>query len=190
MNFFNKLIFVFLFFTAFTLTFGQSKFNGGASFNLNIPIGSFNDYAKTGIGGSIIFEYVFNEKISATVLGSYNSFNSEIPLLAVGGATYKISITSIPVLAGIRYYFNPNAFGIVIVGSTFLRANADVSNIYSKEKLSTDYNSKISAGIGGGFRTNLSEQSVFEISGVYQYVQDDFSTISLSASVIILFGNL
>jgi len=75
-----------------TLTFSQSKFNLGASFNVNIPVGGFYNIAKTGIGGSILGEYVFSEKISAVISGSFNTYNSTIPNFAVGGSTYDISI--------------------------------------------------------------------------------------------------
>jgi len=173
-----------------TLTFSQSKFNIGASFNVNIPVGGFNDIAKTGIGGSILGEYVFSEKISAAISGSFNTYNSTIPNFAVGGSTYDISLTSIPVMAGVKYYFQQNLFGIIEAGVNFIKASAEVSDIFSKEKLSTDYDNKISGGIGGGIRIDLSELSVFELAGIYRYTQDDFSTVSLSAAVIILLGNL
>jgi len=173
-----------------TTVFSQSKFNLGASFNVNFPVGAFSDIAKTGIGGSVLGEYVFTEKISAVILGSFNSYSSTIPRIAAGGSTYDISLTSIPVMAGVRYYFQPNLFATIEAGVNFIRASADVSNIYSKEKLSTDYSSKFSSGIGGGMRFDLSKQSVFEFAGTFNYVQDNFNTIYLSATVLILLGNL
>ncbi len=188
MKYFSLTILVLLFFI--TTALAQSKFNLGASFNVNFPAGSFNGIAKTGIGGSVLGEYVFTEKISAVISGSFNSYNSTIPRIAVGGSTYDFYITSIPVMAGVRYYFQQNLFGTIEAGVNFIRASANVSDTFSKEKLSTDYDGKISGGIGGGMRFDLSEQSVFELAGNYRYVQDDFSTISLSAAVIILLGNL
>ena len=55
MKYFSLTILVLLFFI--TTALSQSKFNLGASFNVNFPVGSFNDIAKTGVGGSIIGEY-------------------------------------------------------------------------------------------------------------------------------------
>lgn len=188
MKYFSLTILVLLFFI--TTALSQSKFNLGASFNVNFPVGSFNGIAKTGVGGSILGEYVFTEKISAVISGSFNSYNSTIPRVAVGGSTYDFYLTSIPVLAGVRYYFQQNIFGTIEAGVNILRASADVSDIFSEERLSTDYDSKISGGIGGGMRFDLSEQSVFELAGFYRYVEHDFSTVSLSAAVIILLGNL
>jgi len=191
MNLFKRIFFILILsFTVSTLIYSQSKFNIGASFNVNIPVGGFYNIAKTGIGGSILGEYVFSEKISATISGSFNTYNSTIPNFAVGGATYDISLTSIPVMAGVKYYFQQNLFGIIEAGVNFIKASAEVSDIFSKEKLSTDYDNKISGGIGGGIRIDLSELSVFELAGIYRYTQDDFSTVSLSAAVIILLGNL
>jgi hypothetical protein len=36
----------------------------------------------------------------------------------------------------------------------------------------------------------MAEASLFEMMGVYQYVQDDLSSISLRATVLVLLGNL
>ncbi|RKY91244.1 MAG: hypothetical protein DRQ13_11660, partial [Ignavibacteriae bacterium] len=112
MNLFKRVFFILILsFTVSTLNFSQSKFNIGASFNVNIPVGGFNDIAKTGIGGSILTEYVFSEKISAVISGSFNTYNSTIPTVAAGGSTYDFSLTSIPVMAGVKYYFQQNLFG-------------------------------------------------------------------------------
>jgi hypothetical protein len=186
----KKLLILFFlsFFSVFS--FSQSKFNLGASFNLGMPFGSFNDITNTGIGGSIIGEYAVNSRVSIILSIYYQNFPGDFNKFAVGGKAYDVSVNSVPLLAGIRYYFNESFFGILKTGPHFVRVSADVSDIYSKEKLSTDFEAKFGAGAGAGFRYKLAEQSVFEFSGVLNYVTDDFNSIALSASVLILLDKL
>ena len=171
-------------------SFSQSKFNAGASFNLGVPVGSFNDITNTGIGGSIIGEYAFSNSISFTLSVSYQNFPGDFNKFAVGGKTYDVSVNSIPLLAGVRYYFNEMIFGSLETGAHFFRVSADVSDIYNKEKLSTEFESKFGAGAGAGLRYQLAQQSVFELSAFFNYVTDDLNSISLRAAVLILLDKL
>jgi hypothetical protein len=168
----------------------QSKFNAGGSFDVNFPVGDFSNIAKTGTGFSVLGEFLFSENMSATLTVSYQSFKADIPIIAIGGETYEFSINGIPIVGGVRYYFDQIFFSTAIIGANLLKANADVSSIYEKDKISSDYQAKLAAGIGGGFRIPLAEQSLFEVSGIFQYVQDDFSAVTLSSSILILLDKL
>ena len=168
-------------------SFSQSKINVGASFNLGISLGDFSDIAKTAIGGSINSEYVFSDQVSATFAVYFYSYSSKIPTIAIDGSTFDFSIEAIPVILGLKYFFNKSFFGTVETGAHFMRVKADV---YLGDNLSTDFETKFGAGFGLGYRIQLAQASLFEITGVYQYVQDDLSSISLRATVLVLFGNL
>jgi hypothetical protein len=181
---------IFLIFLTSIISFSQSKFNAGASFNLGLPIGSFSDIAKTGIGGSIIGEYVVSNRVSIKLSVSYQNFPGDFNKFAVGGKTYDVSVNSIPLLAGARYYFTPTFFGLIETGVHLFRVTADVSDIYNKEKLSTEYDTKFGTGAGAGFRYQLAEQSVFELSGVFSYVTDNLNSITLRAAILILLDKL
>jgi len=170
-----------------TSFYTQSKFNLGGSFNVAIPVGEFSDIAKTGIGGSINSEYRFSDKISATLAVYFYSYSSKVPTIAIGGSTYDFSIEAIPVIVGARYYISKSFFGTVELGAHFTRVSAEV---YLGDNLSTDYKAKYGIGAGAGYRITLAETSVLEFTGVYQYVEDDLSSISLRATVLILIGNL
>jgi hypothetical protein len=171
-------------------TFSQSRFNAGASFNIGFPTSAFSDLAQTGIGGSAIGEFAFNEKISAILSASYQNFPGKGEGFAVQGEVYDFSVNAIPVLAGVRYYFLKEFFGTFEAGVHFLKVTADIYDVYSEEKISTDYEAKYGGGIGGGYRYRLAEPSVFEISGAYQIVQDDFNSFSLRIGVLILLDNI
>ncbi len=177
----------FLVFFISVLNFPQNTFNVGASFVLSFPTGDLNQYVKTTGGWSLNTEYQFSDKISVTLAGYYFSYNSELPRIALDGKTYDFSLESIPVIAGVRYYFNQSTFGTFEAGVNFMRITADV---YLGENLSTEYKSKYSTGVGLGYRVKLADASVFEITGAYQYVQDNLSTFALRAAIMVLLGKL
>jgi Protein of unknown function (DUF3575) len=186
----NK-IYAFIFFILMaTSIFSQSRFNAGASFNVGIPTGPFSDLAKTGIGGSAIGEFAFSEKVSVTLSASYQNFPGKGEGFAVQGEVYDFSVNAIPVLAGVRYYFSQEFFGTFEAGVNFLRVSADIYDVYSEEKVSTDYQAKYGGGIGVGYRYRLAEPSVLEFSGNYQLVQDDFNSFSLRIGILILLDNI
>ena len=68
--------------------------------------------------------------------------------------------------------------------------NANVSDLYDEEQYSTDYEAKFGGGIGAGYRNNLSEQSVFELSALYQVVEDDYNSFALRFGILILLDQL
>ena len=186
----NKYFLLLIIFTFIATTHSQSRFNAGASFNIGFPTGSFADVAKTGIGGSVIGEYVFNKNISVTLSGSYQNFPAEFEDVAIQGHVISVSLTAIPVLAGLRYYFNNEFFGIVEAGVQFIKANANLYNVYNNDKYSTEYESKYAGSLGFGYRYQLAKPSVFELSGTYQIVEDDFNSFSFKLGILILLDNI
>jgi hypothetical protein len=165
--------------------FAQSKFVTGASFNVGFPTGSFANEAKTGIGGSIIGEYFFNEQFSATLSVSYQNYPGNFSELAVQGKVLDVSINSIPVVAAGRYYIQEGFFTTVELGSYFFRINVEASDLYSNDKYSSDYEAKFGGAFGLGYRFNLSEQSAMEFAGVYQIIQDDLNSVALRLGILI-----
>jgi hypothetical protein len=186
---FNKIYISLFIFIITTSLFSQSRFNAGVSFNIGFPTGSFSDLAKTGIGGSAIGEFAFSEKVSATLSASYQNFPGKGDGFAAQGKVYNFSVNAIPVLAGVRYYFSHEFFGMIEAGVNFLRVSADIYDVYSNEKISTDYQTKYCGGIGAGYRYRLAEASVLEISGLYQLVEDDFNSVNLRVGILILLDN-
>jgi hypothetical protein len=186
----NKYILYLIFtFISFSL-FPQSRFNAGASFNIGFPTGSLADLTETGIGGSAIGEFFFSENVSATLSASYQNFPGKSEGIAVQGKVINFSINSIPVLAGVRYYFSPEFFGIADAGVNFLRVTADIYDVYSEEKVSTEYEARFAGEVGAGYRYRLAEPSVFEISGSYQIVEDNFNSFTIKLGLIILLDNI
>ena len=170
--------------------FPQNQFNAGASFNIGFPTGSFAELAKTGVGGSIIGEYTFSEKVSALLSVSYQNFPGNVGRIAYQGSTIDFSVNAIPILAGVRYYFSPEFFGTIEVGADFVRVTADIYNVYSEEKISSDYQTKYCGLIGAGYRYRMAEASVLELSGIYQLVEDDLNSFALQIGILVLLNNI
>lgn len=185
-----KYFFVFSIFLINTCVIAQSKFNAGASFNIGVPSSSLANISQTGIGGSAIFEFAFSEQLSAILSASYQNFPGKGEGFAAGGSVYDFSVNSIPVFAGVRYYFSTEFFGVVEAGVNFLRVTADIYEVYSEEKVSTDYEAKYGGGIGIGYRYRLAEASVFELSGGYQLVQDSYNSFIIKAGFIVFLDNI
>jgi len=180
-----------LFIILFSISaFSQSRFNAGASFNIGFPASSLSNISKTGIGGSAIGEFAFSKQVSATLSASYQNFPGKTEGVAYQGKVYDFSVNSIPVMAGVRYYFSNELFGMLEAGVDFLRVSADIYDIYSNEKISTDYQSKYGGNIGIGYRYRLAEPSAFEISGTYQFVEDNYNSFSLRIGLLILLDNI
>ena len=186
----TKIYLCFFIFLINISIFSQSRFNAGASFNIGFPSGSFSDLAQTGIGGSAIGEIAFSKSVSATLSASYQNFPGKGEGFAVQGEVYDFSVNAIPVLAGVRYYFSQEFFGTLEAGVHFLRVSADIYDVYSEEKVSTDYQAKFGGGVGAGYRYRLAEPSVLEISGNYQIVQDDFNSFSIRIGILILLDKI
>jgi len=186
----SKLYLSLFIFLIATSIFSQSRFNAGASFNIGFPSSALANLAETGIGGSVIGEFAFSEKISATLSASYQNFPGKGDGFAVQGEVYNFSVNAIPVLAGVRYYFSQEFFGTIEAGVHFLRVTADIYDVYSEEKISTDYEAKFGGGIGAGYRYRLAEPSVLEISGNYQLVQDNYNSFSIRIGILILLDNI
>lgn len=170
--------------------YSQSQFSTGASFNLGFPTGSFSDIAKTGIGGTAIFEYNFIEKLSAILSASYQNFPGNSEGIAVQGMVIDFSVNSIPVMAGVRYYFSNEFFGTAEAGVNLLRVSADIYDVYTEKKVSTDYQTKYAGEVGAGYRYKLAEASAFEFIGLYQFVEDDFNSIVLRLGLMIFLDHI
>ena len=184
-------IYLYLSIFLFTMsTFSQSRFNAGASFNIGFPTSTFSDLAQTGIGGSAIGEFAFNKKISVILSASYQNFPGKGEGFAVQGEVYDFSVNAIPVLAGVRYYFSDEFFASIETGVHFLRVTADIYDIYSEEKVSTNYKAKFGGGVGTGYRYRLAEPSVLEVSGAYQIVEDEFNSFLIRIGILILLDNI
>lgn len=88
-----------------------SKLGVGVEFGL--PVGDFGDYYNLGVGGSLVYQKPVAENLNFTASAGYISFKSK----EFAGLT--TSFGTIPVKAGIRYFFAENFYGGAELGAAF-----------------------------------------------------------------------
>lgn len=119
---FSKLLFSALF--VFALTPAFSQFSAG--FNLGIPSGNWSNGYGIGFGVDGRYEAPIQDKLNWTASLGYFSF---------AGKTYQgfsfSSISAVPVVGGIKYYFqqsNKGFYGAADLGLYFLSASYSGAN--------------------------------------------------------------
>jgi len=175
----------------FNLSIGQKPFRIGAGFDVVFPASDYNDIAKTGVGGSLLMDYLFSPELAITLSSTYSSHGTELPVIGIDGKVIEFDIKSIDILLGGRYYVSPSFFGLLETGVRYLKIYADIykatDNKASGE--STKYKPYFTAGFGLGYRYNLAEnKSDFELTGIYHFVSGDvmnFPTFTMRAGILI-----
>lgn len=171
-------------------SYSQNKFSAGLGYDVAFPLGDFADVAKTGHSWTLFGEYRINPQYSVQLLSGYMIFPANIEDIAYQGQVISFTIKSIPVKAGVKYFFTDQLFAIGEVGVNFLNLTANFQNSYGDESNeSTDYEAKFTAGAGIGAAFKLSEQALINITTKYAYVSGgdysiDFSHILLGANLI------
>ncbi len=85
----------------------QGKMAGSVGAEILIPMGSFSDAAKLGIGGTAQFEYMLNPNIALTGKAGYITWGAKTGDATLGGSDVSASWSGIPILVGGKYYFQP-----------------------------------------------------------------------------------
>lgn len=190
----KKLIlgcFVFMFTVS---AFSQDKISAGLGYDVTFPLGEFLDVAKTGHSWTLFGEYRLNPKYSIQLISGYSIFPANIEDIGYQGQVISFTIKSIPLKGAVKYFFYEELFAIAELGVNFMNLTANFQNSYGDESdESSGYQTKFTAGLGAGMAFILSEQSLINITGKYNYVNGgdsriDFSHILLGASLVIHFG--
>jgi hypothetical protein len=169
----------------------QSLFRVGGSFNVVIPTGDYTKIAKSGIGGSVVADYILAPQWQLILSTSYSSIKSKIPQIGIDSKAIDFYINSINILFGGRYNFNYSFFVLAKSGISYIKLHASIydSPSNSEDEISSDYESYFSASFGGGYRYNLAkDKSDFELAVIYNYTKGDiinFNAYQLKASVLI-----
>lgn len=148
--------------------FAQGRFSVGAE--LGLPQGDWNDAVSMGFGGSVRYESSINENLNWMASAGYLSFGEK------DDSGLKISM--IPVLGGVKYYFNESFNGFYAgaeAGLVFAKAELD----FLGESVSDD-ETKFAFGPQIGYHL-----SVIDISARYFMVED---ANSIGIRVAYVFG--
>lgn len=171
----------------------QNRISVGAGYETAIPVGDFNDLAKTGHIWKIFGEYSLSPKFSLQLISGIMTFPTEIPQIAVQGNVITFDLKGIPILAAVKYYVVEQLFVQAESGVNFIKVSADFQGAYGNPTTeSSDYKAKFTIGGGLGYDFILSEQSSLNLSAKYIYVDGgdlniNFNHILIGAGLLIHF---
>ncbi len=122
---------------------------GSTSFSIGlegaIPMGNFNDEGyKVGIGGSVEADHQVASGLAVTLNAGYINFRNHL-------TTYSSHFTTIPVLAGIKFWFSPKVYGSAQLGAAFNSFKASNTNGVSYSSTGFAY----SPGVGFMLSRNI-----------------------------------
>jgi hypothetical protein len=124
MNKKNMYRFLFSALFAFALSPAFSQFSAGL--NLGFPSGNWSSYESTGFGVDVRYEAPIQDKLNWDASIGFLTFSGK----SYGGGNYN-SITGIPVVGGLKYYFqqsNSGVYGGVDVGLVFWSGGGSSEN--------------------------------------------------------------
>ncbi|PYF73914.1 porin family protein [Pedobacter nutrimenti] len=93
-----------------------AKLSVGAEFAL--PMGDLKDVSKLGFGGSLVYIAPIADDLKFTASAGYINFSGK-DFTFMGQQLPKVNFATIPVKAGLRYYFVENFYGAAELGAAF-----------------------------------------------------------------------
>jgi hypothetical protein len=139
--------------------------------NLALPIGDWSNSANVGFGGTATYERSFAPNIVGQVYTGYISFGGKDS----GLDGYSYSYSMVPIMLGIKYFFQPNtgfyANGLLGVNilSVDVSVPAEISPYYSG---STSSDTKFGLGVGAGYEIPVGGKNAVDVSANFMLVSD------------------
>ena len=128
---------------------------------VGIPLGDFGDASNVGFGASFRYDGSIQDKLSWTATGGYSSFG----LKGTGGG-YTGHTSMIPIMGGVKYYFQESDKGVYTgadLGLVFVSVSVDLSGYGSSSASETRF----------GFSPVLGyRMGKFDVAARYHVVSD------------------
>ena len=181
----KQLLSVLLFAVLFTgFINAQGKMAVGVQGGIALPMGDFGDGFDMGFGGIGTFAYHVNPMLDVTGSAGYLTWGAK-----VGDATFS----SIPVLAGVRYYFGQGKFHPYVAGELGLYfSTVDVPAVVIPGLGTfgggTESGSDFGFGAGAGFLYQLSPKLDLDVNAKFSSIATEGSSssfIRIMAGVLI-----
>jgi hypothetical protein len=110
-------------------SFAQGRFSVGAE--VALPMGDFGDVVGPGFGGSVRYESPINTNLSWMATAGFNAFGEK--------DDSGVTVTSIPVLGGLKYYFTESFTGFYAGAEIGVAFNAFKVDALDIDESSTDF---------------------------------------------------
>jgi hypothetical protein len=172
MKTFLSIFFVFLF--SLGSINAQNKMAVGAGLVASFPMGDFGESANTGFGGTAYFELGFTPQIVGI---------GHIGYIVYGTESDEVDFSTVPLLAGVKYFFVPNMglYGIGQIGLNFFSVTVEIPAIFgfgggSVSETSTEF----TFVLGAGYELPVSSNISLDFNGTFNLISD-FNNIQLWA---------
>lgn len=160
------------------VSFGQSvSIMGGLTF----PTGDFGDLYDTGIGVSGIFEYALGPSLAITGKAGYLRWSDSVQEV---GVSVDHSMTSIPLLGGVRFYFAPGDLSPYVSAEAGLHMTS--WEVSGGGMSFSDSESYFGFGVGGGVLFSIGTSLYLDANVKYNSIdpgEDSGDFISLFVGV-------
>ncbi len=143
---------------------------------VSLPMGDFGDGANTGFGGTGNFELGFTPNIVGVGTIGYITWGTDVD---------DVSFSSVPVLAGIKYYFTPGQgfYGLGQAGLSFMSVEVPSFNWFTGEVTTESVSeTEFTLVLGAGYELPLTETLLLDLTGAFNLVSDA-NHITLRAGV-------
>jgi len=137
--------------------------------NVALPMGDWSDGANTGFGGTATYERSFAPNITGQVYAGYITFGGD----EFEGYSYSYSM--IPIMAGVKYYFQPGKgfYANGLLGVHMFTADvsvpAELEPYYSG---GSETSTEFSFGIGAGYEVPVGGKNAVDIAAHYMLISD------------------
>lgn len=172
----------------------RNPMSAGVNAEVSVPLGDFSDIASMGFGLNGAFIYGISEVFEATGSLGFISWSRDIPTISeLIETSADGSFTSIPIMAGARYYFpqrNLMPYAALELGLHIFSTSdyiITISDVESKFDGTTDVNFGFT--FGGGAVYEVSKGFKVDGSLKYNIINGDPSSLThLTLRVGVLFG--
>ena len=198
-----KKLFILMLFCALSITINAQQTDAGTpaeasenkpiSVNLGLtfasPMGDFADFASTGLGGDVTFEYPLSQSFIGMASLGYISFGSED--IDLGGfGKFEYGYSAVPIYAGGKVFLSDKRdfYGMFQLGVHIFSLNTQFTNPVTRvtdEETST--NVRFGLGFGGGYKYAVSENFALDANAKYWYGADNTSYIAIRGGIVFTF---
>lgn len=158
------------------LSLAQSKMGLSVQGSLAFPTGDFGDAAGTGFGGVGTFMYEVSPMLAITGSVGYLTWGPKEDL----GEGFDYSLSTIPVLVGVRYSFGKGNFlpyVLAEVGMHFLSSEVTLT-IFDEPFTFSESESKFGFAPGAGFYYYFNPKTALDVNVKYNSISTEGSTTS------------
>ncbi|MCZ7602416.1 MAG: hypothetical protein C4543_07740 [Ignavibacteriales bacterium] len=160
-----------------SLTQAQEKGKMGVSVQggIALPTGDFGDGYDMGFGGRGMFMYYLNQNMAITGTAGFFTWS--------GKDDFDATFTTIPVMAGIKYFmgkgdFKPYVSGQLGMYFSSFEYTVDFGPFFGGEQTVDDSGSDFGIALGGGFLMPLGKTMNLDVSAEYDIIFTEGSSTS------------